>query len=201
MIYENIPTIVTSTVQALYRGVSFTVDTSLTARLFNFLQTDHQIADIKVILSQISLVLCVIFASCIIYVVIRKRTLANQGEPETVTAEAVSTAVPTAGVLRDRWNELLKNLDSTHEAQWKVAVIDADKLVDDALSKAGYPGDTFGDRLSNIQPGMLISLDGVWWAHKVRNRLAHEVDYFLRYTEARQAVGYFEAALSELKLI
>ena len=46
-----------------------------------------------------------------------------------------------------------------------------------------------------------ISLDGVWWAHKVRNRLAHEMDYFLRYTEARQAVGYFEAALAELQLI
>jgi hypothetical protein len=109
--------------------------------------------------------------------------------------------VASTGALRGRWDAIAHHLDSPREADWKVAVIEADKLVDDALAKAGFPGETFGDRLSNIQPGTLLSLDGVWWAHKVRNRLAHETDYFLRYTEAKQAVGYFEAALAELQLL
>lgn len=201
MFYEQIPTIVSSTVQALYKNVTVTVDTSLTARLFDVVQTNNQVADVKVLLSQVSLVLCAVFALFIIFVLTQKRALKAQQEAPTATPSAEGGAEQPVGLLRDRWNNLLKLLDSTHEAQWKVAVIEADKLVDDALAKAGYSGDTFGDRLTNIQPGMLLSLDGIWWAHKVRNRLAHEVDYFLRYTEARQAVGYFEAALSELQLI
>lgn len=201
MFYENIPTIVSLTVQALYKDVFVTIDTSLTARLFDFVQTNNQVAGIKVLLSQTSLVLCAVFALFIIFVMTQKRMLNARQEAPTAAPAVEGAAEQPTGILRDRWNGLLKHLDSTHEAQWKIAVIEADKLVDDALAKAGYSGDTFGDRLSNIRPGTLLSLDGIWWAHKVRNRLAHEVDYFLRYTEARQAVGYFEAALSELQLI
>ncbi len=201
MFYENIPTIVSSTVQALYKNVFVTIDTSLSARLFDFVQTNDQVAGIKAFLSQAALVLCAVFALFIVFVMTQRRALkARQETPATAPATEGAPEQP-AGLLRDRWNALLKYLDSTHEAQWKIAVIEADKLVDDALAKAGYSGDTFGDRLSNIQPGTLLSLDGIWWAHKVRNRLAHEVDYFLRYTEARQAIGYFEAALAELQLI
>ena len=201
MIYEQIPTIVNATVTSLYSGVQMTIDTSLTASVLDFIKTNGTVADIKTILSQVSLVLCLVFLLFIIFVKTQKRVLNVQQEASSGTPPQESVATVPTGALRDRWNGLLKNLDSTHEAQWKVAVIEADKLVDDALAKAGYPGETFGDRLSNIQPGTLLSLDGIWWAHKIRNRLAHEVDYFLRYTEARQAVGYFEAALAELQLI
>jgi hypothetical protein len=132
----------------------------------------------------------------------QRRILKAQAEAQPpVPADAPQPAAVPTGALRDRWNTILAHLDSPKESDWKLAVIEADKLVDDSLAKAGFPGATFGDRLSNISPGMLLSLDGIWWAHKVRNRLAHEVDYFLRYTEARQAVGYFEAALAELQLI
>ncbi len=200
-IYENIPALVSSTVQALYKNVYATIDTSLSARLFDFMQTNSQVAAIKVLLSQVALVLSAVFALFIVFVMVQKRALKSQEKTPTVSPVVGGADEAPVGMLRDRWNELLKHLESTHEAQWKMAIIEADKLVDDALAKAGYSGDTFGDRLSNIQPGTLLSLDGIWWAHKIRNRLAHEVDYFLRYTEARQAIGYFEAALSELQLI
>ena len=116
---------------------------------------------------------------------------------------AGESAVPTEaiGPLRERWNEVLGHLDAAQEAQWKVAVMEADKLVDDAMARTGFAGETFGDRLTNIEPGMLVSLGGLWWAHKIRNRVAHEMDYFLRYTDARQAIGYYQQALEELQLL
>lgn len=145
-----------------------------------------------------------LFASVLVVAVLRKRALASAGTaiPESAAAApGPVTGESAARPLGVRWNEVTSHLDSPREADWKVALMEADKLVDDALAKAGFPGDTFGDRLTNIRPGMLVSLDGVWWAHKVRNRLAHEMDYFLRYTEARQAIGYYEQALRELQLI
>jgi hypothetical protein len=134
----------------------------------------------------------------IIIVALRRRRAAM---PAPAPAGPEQPAAVILGPLRERWNEVLKHLDSVQEAQWKMAVVEADKLADDALAHAGFSGDTFGDRLTNIEPGELASLDGLWWAHKVRNRIAHEVDYFLRYTEARQAVGYYQQALEELNLI
>lgn len=150
----------------------------------------------------IAAVVSAIATYIIVVVSLKKKSLRPAvvvGAHDALTA-AVTHATPV-GALHERWNEIMGHLDSARESDWKIAVMEADKLVDDALAKAGFPGDTFGDRLTNIQPGALRALDGVWWAHKIRNRLAHELDYFLRYTEARQAIGYYGQALDELQLI
>jgi hypothetical protein len=196
MIYESIPDLVTAAVRSIYRVSYVDVQAYTPARLWEFIETNKQIASIGGALSAVSLVLCVVFAAFIIFVVMQKRALKSSQD----TKDEITVAEP-AGALSERWNSISAHLDSPREADWKVALLEADTLVDDALAKAGFAGATFGDRLSNIQPGTLLSLDGVWWAHKVRNRLAHESDYFLRYTEARQAIGYFEAALTELQLL
>lgn len=201
-IIDNIPLIVQEVIHAVYRQSYVNLDAYTLHGVQKFIQTNSQVASITTLLSQVSLVLCVVFTAFIIFVVLQRRTLkASTGTP-TVPSENVSgQALAPAGILRDRWSVVVARLDSPHESEWKVAVIEADNMVDDVLSRAGFPGATFGDRLSNIQPGTLLALDGVWWAHKIRNRLAHEADYFLRYTEARQAVGYYEAALTELQLL
>lgn len=200
MYYDNIPTIAIDTVRSLYQGAYVDLRLATTETMFSFIHTDSLVASLQLLASQFALMLSVLFGAFILFVVIQRRALKAQSGTETVSPAGAPPPVP-AGILRDRWNAVLAHLDSPKESDWKLAVIEADTLVDDALARAGFPGVTFGDRLSNISPGGLTTLDGVWWAHKIRNRLAHEVDYFLRYTEARQAVGYFEAALAELQLI
>ncbi|HTP57246.1 MAG TPA: hypothetical protein VMJ72_03180 [Candidatus Paceibacterota bacterium] len=138
-----------------------------------------------------------VFVFVIVVAMARRRALVA-----APSGEAAGASVPERnGPLRQRWEAVIARLGSTHEADWKVAVIEADKLVDDAMSSHGYAGESFGDRLMNIEPGALVSLDGLWWAHRIRNRLAHEPDFFLRYTEARQALSYYEQTLRELNLV
>lgn len=103
--------------------------------------------------------------------------------------------------LGSRWEEIQKHLNSIKEAEWKFAVIEADSLVDYILKSAGYPGDTMGDRLKNIDKSQIVTLDGLWEAHKIRNRLAHDPSYFLRYGEAKRAVQLYEKTLKELQAI
>lgn len=107
----------------------------------------------------------------------------------------------SGGAGQSRWEEVLRHMDSEREAEWKFAVIEADKLVDNMLKKAGYSGDTMGDRLINISKEQFLSIEGLWEAHKVRNKLVHEPNYFLRYAEARQVIKLYEAALEELGMI
>ena len=105
------------------------------------------------------------------------------------------------GASQSRWEEILRHVDSDREAEWKFAVVEADKLVDDLLKKAGYPGETMGDRLTSIERGQLGNLDNLWEAHKIRNKLVHDVNYFLRQAEARQAIKFYAEALRELQAI
>ena len=107
----------------------------------------------------------------------------------------------SGGPIQSRWEEIIRHMASEREAEWKFAIIEADKLVDDILKTSGYLGDTMGDRLMNIEKGQLLSLEGLWAAHKVRNKLAHDVNYFLRYAEARQVMKLYESALRELGVV
>jgi len=103
--------------------------------------------------------------------------------------------------LGSRWDEIQKHLNSTKEAEWKFAVIEADSLVDYILKSSGYPGDTMGERLKNIDKTQIVSLNDLWEAHKIRNRLAHDMNYFLRYGEAKRAVQLYEKTLKELNAL
>ncbi|MCC6934436.1 MAG: hypothetical protein IT406_01945 [Candidatus Yanofskybacteria bacterium] len=204
MLYENLRNTLTELAAALLLRGSAWDDASLPARIGDVLHNNAIAGDARTLISEIAFILCVGLVAFIAFVARQKRAL------QAKQAVAVPAAVPEAaeavgnqpvGMLRARWDAILKHLDSNREGDWKLAVLEADKLVEDALARAGFPGDSFGDRLTNIQPGTLQSLDGIWWAHKVRNRVAHEIDYFLRYTEAKQVLGYFETALVELNFL
>lgn len=71
-------------------------------------------------------------------------------------------------------------------------------MIVDNILKNYFPGDTMGDRLMNIDKTKLLSIDDLWEAHKIRNRLAHDPNYFLRHAEALRAVRLFESTLREL---
>ncbi len=146
---------------------------------------------LKIVLTLLSVVLAILF----VYILLRFREL---GDQPSIVSELVPPAPARGGALQARWDEILRHMDSAKEAEWKFAIIEADKLVDDVLRKAGFPGDMLGERLMNIQEGQLTTLDGLWEAHKIRNRLAHDTDYFLRYSEAKRAINAYEQTLKEL---
>ncbi len=125
----------------------------------------------------------------------RKEFDAKLAGQEVVTAEVLG-----AGPLQEQWNDILRHIDSVREGEWKFAVIEADTIVDNVL-KNHFPGDTMGERLLNIDKTKLLSIDDLWEAHKIRNRLAHDTNYFLRHAEALRAVKLFESVLRELGAI
>ncbi|HET9850622.1 MAG TPA: hypothetical protein VFP35_03300 [Candidatus Saccharimonadales bacterium] len=95
----------------------------------------------------------------------------------------------------DKWLELLARV-KTPEGM-VLAVIDADKLLDEALRKKRFRGKTMGERLVSAQRS-LSDNDAVWYAHKLRNRLVHEPNVKLRKTEAQNALAGFKRGLHDL---
>jgi hypothetical protein len=96
-----------------------------------------------------------------------------------------------------RWQEVLA-LFKEERTTWPLAVINADKLLDDALKKRRFRGKTMGERMVSAQK-WFSNNDSVWYGHKLRNRLVHEADTTkLREADVKQALDGFRRALKDL---
>ncbi len=75
-------------------------------------------------------------------------------------------------------------------------VIEADKILDEALKMLGYDG-SLGEKLKKAGP-RFSDIDGLWSAHKLRNRLAHELNAKPSDAEVRTALTAFKRGLKDL---
>lgn len=103
--------------------------------------------------------------------------------------------------LKDYWDQLGLRFNVQDEAQWKLAVIEADNFFDHVLTLLGYQGESMGERLQKILPEHLPSLNDVWRVHKVRNSLVHDATFRLVYNQARDVYDTYERALKQLKIL
>ena len=94
-----------------------------------------------------------------------------------------------------RWQELQKLCKD--KSTWPLAVIDADKLLDEALKKSKYKGKTMGERLVAAQRD-ISNNDEVWYGHKLRNRLVHENNVGLTERNVKDALIGIRGALKDL---
>jgi len=99
------------------------------------------------------------------------------------------------------WENILKRLEANDEANHKLAVIEADKLLDTVLKKLTIPGSTMGERLKAIPVSQLPSIDNVWKVHKLRNHLVHTSEFVLTDNKAKQAIEIYKQAFIELKVL
>lgn len=93
--------------------------------------------------------------------------------------------------IKFHWEKIL-SIYANNPAQ---AVIEADKLLDFALGKRGFQG-SMGEKLK--KSGAIFSdINGLWSAHKLRNRAAHELAS-INSAEAKRALASFKKALKDL---
>ena len=85
----------------------------------------------------------------------------------------------------------------SNEATWPLAIINADKLLDEVLKKSHYKGKTMGERLVSAQH-QISQNDAVWFGHKLRNKLVHEDLKKLKKKDVMEALLGFREALKNL---
>ncbi len=99
--------------------------------------------------------------------------------------------------IKKRWSQIEALQATPDRTSERMAVIEADKLLDEVLRSMGMPGKSMGERLTFAQH-KYFRLRQVWWAHKVRNQLVHEDSFELKRAQSRAAVKSFREALREL---
>jgi hypothetical protein len=101
---------------------------------------------------------------------------------------------------RTRWMEIEQSIIRDNEASYHMAILNADKLVDQALRDRGFSGQTMGERLKATR-GKLSHREDMWTAHKLRNRIAHEEGVRVNYNQARRSLNAFKHTLKDLGAI
>lgn len=99
-----------------------------------------------------------------------------------------------------RWNDIERMLETGGEMHLKIAVMEADKLLDHALKAMAMPGQTLGERLK-YAAYKYPKIKNVWNAHRLRNSLAHEASFYLDPQMAKRAIKDFKEALQTLRLL
>ncbi|HEX9153354.1 MAG TPA: hypothetical protein VF809_00875 [Candidatus Saccharimonadales bacterium] len=95
----------------------------------------------------------------------------------------------------NKWREMQKLLGD--KTGWKQAIIDADKLLDEALRRRRFGGKTMGERLTKAQH-VLSDNEAVWFGHKLRNKIEGDSSIKLKEAEVKQALIGIRQALKDL---
>ena len=101
-----------------------------------------------------------------------------------------------------RWQHIESLIEGTSASEWREAIIEADIMLDDILTRQGYTGDGVGEKLKAVDSAQFSTLQDAWEAHKVRNQIAHEGSSFNLSAElARRTIARFAAVFREFKAI
>jgi hypothetical protein len=150
-------------------------------------------------LTRLSIIISIIALGGIIFVLFKIISLKRKRIVHLVDF-LIREEVPEMRV--NKWDEIQKKIDSENSSDWKMAIIEADSLVDEIIKRVGYKGEDLGERLKNIEPSDFENLQNVWEAHKIRNKIAHEADAFqITKEEAKETLEKYQKALKELRYI
>lgn len=103
---------------------------------------------------------------------------------------------------RLRWNRIMEHAQSDEEHKWRLAILEADIMLNELLDLQGYKGETMAEKMKQVNRANFNTIDDAWDAHKVRNRVAHEgVEHPLSEQEKNRVMGLYARVFREFKFI
>ncbi len=147
----------------------------------------------------ISIILSILASVGILYVLIR---IIHLKRKEVKKLMSILPKDVSPEERNNRWNAINKHLSSPNEVEWRMAIMEADNILDNIIEKIGVDGENLGERLKNIESSDFTNLQNAWNAHKVRNRIAHEgMKFKLTRGEATRVISLYEKIFKEFKFI
>lgn len=152
-------------------------------------------------LVSVSMVTSLLLMAVIIYCFVRIRQVRHM---ERLKFEAAAHPVAKQDIPRTqlRWNRIMEQAHADNEQNWRLAILEADIMLNELLDLKGYKGDTMADKMKQIDRADFNTVDDAWEAHKVRNRVAHDGSaHVLNDREVRRVIGLYERVLKESRVI
>ena len=95
--------------------------------------------------------------------------------------------------------KIKKRLEKGDESNLKLAIIEADEIVNNILERAGYKGKDMGERLKQINPSQIANINDLRRAHRFRNRIVHSPDVKINKEDAKRAIEIYQKVIQDLE--
>lgn len=149
----------------------------------------------------IAVLVCLLLACGIVYSAIRILQIrhAEHLQFRKAAHTVAHTDVPRTQL---RWQRVMEHANSTDEHKWRLAILEADIMLNELLDVLGYKGETMAEKMKQVARGDFHSIDAAWDAHKVRNRVAHEgSEHPLSEREKNRVIGLYQQVFREFNFI
>jgi hypothetical protein len=100
-----------------------------------------------------------------------------------------------------QWQKIKLRLAAGIESEYKLAVIEADSMIDDILNNMGFKGTNLGERLENLNSVTMPNIEEVKEAHQIRNNIVHNPDQTITLSDAKKFLEIYEIALNDLQVL
>jgi len=104
------------------------------------------------------------------------------------------------GKMVKKWNRITKRLDSDSEDEYRIAIIEAEEMLEEVLKKMGYSGKNLKESLEKLPSGVISNFKEVLQTFEIRNKILHDPNYRLSLEEAKKILSVYERALTDLQV-
>lgn len=99
-----------------------------------------------------------------------------------------------------KWQKIKKRLKKENEAEYKLALIEADKTLDDILKKMGYGEESLNEKLKRLSSNDVSNLEELLKANEICENIVHDPDYRLNKEKAEEIISIFEKSFKDLRV-
>lgn len=103
--------------------------------------------------------------------------------------------------LKQRWDNIENRLKANNDQQNKIAILEADKLVDEILFNIGFKDGNMKEKLENITPLQLEERDSLIEAHEIRNKIIQDDKFYLDKDETIRVMNIYREFLDNQEII
>src|SRR3990167_10583193 len=120
----------------------------------------------------------------------------------TLPENSTSDEEALVQVKNEKWEKIMTYANSNSPSDWRLAIIEADVMLEELLRVGGYHGESVGEILKSVDKNEFATIDLAWDAHKVRNAIAHSGGGFqLNERETKRVIALFEKVFKEFQVI
>ncbi len=144
----------------------------------------------------IAIYVIVLFVDLILLLVVR-----GLGGDLEKTIKGTTMPIASRKRMRKMWDKIEERLETGSLSQYKVAILEADNLVDEILLKIGYQGNNMGERLENVDSKQIEEFDDLKKAHQIRNKIIYDKNFVINKQEAQKAINPYREFLENFEII
>ena len=99
------------------------------------------------------------------------------------------------------WHKIVHRSKEPDETKWKMAILEADKLLDDVLRSSGYNQPTVDERFQALNTELISNYDQVMQAHEIKSKVSKDPEFSITHSEAIEVLKIYKKAFQEFGLI